>query len=287
MRKLFKFSCPALALTTLFVGCDGSIAEPESAIAADEHDGEAFIQASAEDDRVAPPKAGIDDAVLAHIIFPTGGSLKFIDESRRIPGAGIGLFEIVARDSPSYLAKYLGEYHATPLEIFTALAPDEDVPEALFDDHALKFAEGAEIDATPRYLPSLDELKLPVVPSATWNSDSCDTASAFHTDFAAMFSGYSNHVHFPNEIGNTTLTLTISNERAFGVCLTAGGNPYDLDITIESEQQAGVWQYIDDGFISNIDRAAFYSSSHPFAVNKYRLRTTDASGDTQHFEASW
>ncbi|BBZ01353.1 hypothetical protein MCHIJ_07900 [Mycolicibacterium chitae] len=91
-------------------------------------------------------------ALVARIDLPRHGLIEYVDARR--PGAG-GQVVIVAVDSPAAeRARFLVEVAgATPLEVFTALAPgDEPAPPRLLEDHLCRARADTALPEQPRAL---------------------------------------------------------------------------------------------------------------------------------------
>ncbi|MBZ5712844.1 hypothetical protein [Nannocystis pusilla] len=275
MSKHLFASLSALVLATSISGCDdGTAANAESIEVPD-------------DSAVSELDAG--DFVIARVSLPNGGIIKFLGGS---PDGAVALSEKYPNDSSAVAHAYSERFDATPLEIFMALEPDAEIPEALFEDHALK-AAGGEAEAEPRLLPGLDDLKIPLDPMfAIWNGGGACTDSTFHTMFQDryMANGFSNHLHYPNQtVNNTTLTLPLAADRAFGICQTGGVSPFSVSVDVEKETSTGVWTPIDSDTVG-LGFSLFFREETPVGgLNlpyRMRVRNVDA-GDAYRLEAGW
>ncbi|MCY1062098.1 hypothetical protein [Nannocystis sp. SCPEA4] len=272
-----RFFSAVLALG--FVGCDGVDTDDAPEIFDD-----SFVQDGAGEFTQAPA-ARPEALLLAEISLPNdGGSLRFIDESRIYPGGGIGLFH--TGSSRSLVAQYGELYGASPLEIFTALAPDADAPERLFEDHEARIAAGAGLDAEPRMLPGLDDLKANVEPLLAIAESPCDPAGTdYHADFVILDGSRANHGHGWDQSGDTFAYTAASTTRALGLCVRQAVGALTVRMNIEIETGVNVWTLVDTALIDVGDHG-FYESSG-LSSARYRVKGEGDVGELYHLEGSW
>ncbi|WP_434426061.1 hypothetical protein [Nannocystis pusilla] len=88
--------------------------------------------AAAAEDEVREIRAEADaDAVLDEIVVAEGASVRFIDERASVADGGVGM---LAHGIPRF-AEAVRALELTPLELYLTLAPGEEAPERLWEDH--------------------------------------------------------------------------------------------------------------------------------------------------------
>jgi len=111
------------------------------------------LDADPTDDPIDDPAApGV--RVLATVELPDDVQVEF----GVMPTGGITTMEYAPVKAPSPMNYYARRYQATPLELFTALAPDREAPPELVAAHATQVIAEHRADAEPRALPTLEEV---------------------------------------------------------------------------------------------------------------------------------
>lgn len=229
------------------------------------------------------------DAIIAEIQVAEGSFIRFIDESVSIPDGGVGVLTIGAPD----VARVLEDLELTPLELFVALVPSEDIPEILKSHHKSIEESGSRIALDPHQLPLGEGFWVPSFDLGAKPKKTLTQTSGSHQCANAGTAGdwcdwqsdlwvgdtADSVVCDHDDVGNRFGDGGLATERWLGVCNNATTN---IAWKVQNELSAGVWSDV-SGTSLNVgqDVSVVYTSSG-FAIMRYRSSITATS--SQHYQ---
>ncbi|MBZ5710709.1 hypothetical protein [Nannocystis pusilla] len=233
--------------------------------------------------------------IVASLQLPEGGEVHFIDLG---PPETPGIATIYSGHSATVGA--LRAHGATPLELFLALAPAEDVPpDALFAHHRRLASEGLA-EPSPRSL-SLDDLALPpeVTKALSWTGQlsNCSGYSTTATYFSAAKELVEDDFGF--ELGahdqefhsaltsNVSVVLGSSTSGWLASCRKSKGPDNTPNLNQRFDQYSGgVWTtFWDPGFV---DQSWGWAFAYSDTVNRnFRMVLQTINDDTAYVAARY
>lgn len=250
------------ALTTMACDVDSG---PEVVEAADAVADEALV-ADADD----------EGAILDELVLAEGVRVRFVDERVSIADGGIGM---LALGIPRF-AEAVHSLELTPLELYLALAPENDAPARLWEDHArlaasptpraFRLEQGALVPAAveafaarapePLFAQTVDGLHVTVTCYA-WSQAFCPDIDANQGGYDACASSYASaslaYAH-TGVAGQRWLGGTTCNE--------------DWDWQVQVESLANVWGVVSGTSISMTPNEWVVYTSTSITASDYRSK---------------